>query len=126
MLSVTDPGVLAEHVRQERARLGLTLRSATELARAAHVKIKFQTWHKFERDGKVTPTIRSAVAAAFDWPKDWPENPPALTEWNQHTLLETVTLRVAALEQGQEEIRDLVRQILSELHEDGQGRISRG
>ena len=35
-------------------------------------------WGKFE-DGSVdlTDKVREAVATAFGWPLDWPENPPA-------------------------------------------------
>lgn len=39
------------------------------------------TWSRFEAGvGQLTPGIIQAVARAFDWPTDWPENPPEISQ----------------------------------------------
>lgn len=64
---------LRERVIHERK-----LRFPSQRQASAAGRISNTTWGRFETSGEVTPAIRKAVARAFEWPKDWPENPPPL------------------------------------------------
>lgn len=66
---------LRQRVTAWRTRRGLSIRRAATLG-----GISNETWGRYEETGKLTPTIRSAVASAFGWPADWPENPPVEDE----------------------------------------------
>ncbi len=61
------------------------------------------TLGKIERGSiPITPEMRAAVAAAYDWPEDWVENRPVL---NPPGDLEN---RVARLERDLAAVRDMV------------------
>jgi hypothetical protein len=72
----------------ERRVLGLSQRQAAAAGGTSN-----QTWSRFEESGKVTDAIYAAVIKAFDWPSDWPENPPAATVGE----LDELAARMAAL-----------------------------
>jgi transcriptional regulator with XRE-family HTH domain len=65
---------LLDRVRTEREVRGLSIRQA-----ANGTSVSNTTWNRWERGGGPPPaSIRKAVAEAFGWPLDWPENPPPL------------------------------------------------
>lgn len=66
---------LRERVQHERKMRGLSRRSAAILGGTSN-----QTWGTWENGGNLTDGVRLAVSKAFDWPMDWPENPPAVTQ----------------------------------------------
>jgi transcriptional regulator with XRE-family HTH domain len=71
---------LVERVVAERQRRGLTIRQAAGLT-----DITNTTWSRWENDGGVpSPKLRTAVATAFGWGQDWPENPPPLPVPTDH------------------------------------------
>lgn len=56
---------------------GLSIRQACDAATANGYKVTNTTWSRWEAGtGKLTKGVRSAVAVAFGWANDWPENPP--------------------------------------------------
>lgn len=63
---------LRKRVAHERMMRGaMSIRQAAQLGGTSN-----QTWGVFEKTGTVTAAVRSAVAQAFGWNMDWPENPP--------------------------------------------------
>lgn len=74
------------------------LRGSWSIRRAADESgtISNQTWSVFETNGIVTAKVRVAVAKAFDWPMDWPENLPPVV--NSPDDLDELRRRVAELE----------------------------
>lgn len=64
------PAAPVRRVITERRRRGWSARTAAQVAQISNT-----TWSGFERTGKLTDTIRQAVAEAFGWPVDWPERP---------------------------------------------------
>lgn len=63
---------LVERVQAERRRHAWSVRQA-----ASRGGISNTTWSLFEKDGRVTDSVRRGVAAAFEWSGDWPEELPA-------------------------------------------------
>jgi transcriptional regulator with XRE-family HTH domain len=62
-----------EIVRNERLRRGWSMRRAGEAGGTSHSQ-----WDRIERgEDRRAANTREIVAQAFDWPLDWPENPPA-------------------------------------------------
>lgn len=71
---------LVDRVVAERQRRGLTIRQA-----AASTDITNTTWSRWENEGGApSPKMRTAVAQAFGWEPDWPENPPPLPVPTDH------------------------------------------
>lgn len=68
---------LAGLVARERLRRGLTsVRKAALRASELGAPLSNETWSNFERTGRVTDSVRHAVATTFGWQDDWPEHPP--------------------------------------------------
>jgi transcriptional regulator with XRE-family HTH domain len=66
--------LLIDRVRAERALRNVSVRQAARLTEVSNT-----TWSRWENEGGLpTPTMRKAVADAFGWDADWPENPPPL------------------------------------------------
>jgi transcriptional regulator with XRE-family HTH domain len=73
MDEMTDD-LLVERVRTERELRNLSVRAAVR-----RTQISNTPWSRWENEGgPPSPTMRKAVADAFGWPADWPENPPAV------------------------------------------------
>lgn len=94
--SISDPAAL---VIAERGRRHWSARDAAGAARSKGQAISNTLWSNFEagRSG-LTRTVRLGVAAAFTWPDDWPENPPALTPLSRTDELEDVRRRLDRIE----------------------------
>jgi hypothetical protein len=89
-------GNLNEQVAREREERGWSYSQAGERG-----KLSRETWRVYERDGKLTATVRKGVARAFGWPLDWPENPVTMDAGSGRTaveMLEEVLRRLDALE----------------------------
>jgi transcriptional regulator with XRE-family HTH domain len=88
----TDP---RERVKLERHVRGLSARQASALGGISNT-----TWSEWERndDAPTTDRIRYAVAAAFDWPTTWVEDPPATLPAAESDRIAALERRVAALE----------------------------
>lgn len=81
-------------MRAERNRRALSVRQAAVLGGVSNT-----AWGDMEHGVvDLTPRLRMAVAAAFDWPEDWPET---MTQAPDSTLVE----RIETLEQ---QVRDLL------------------
>lgn len=91
--------------------------SVREITRA--LDITNQTWSLFEKTGRVTDGVRNAVAAAFDWPLNWPEEvppmpkPPRLEELRQ--LQAVVRSHGQQLDELQEAVGNLLGPVLHRL-----------
>lgn len=59
-----------------RVELERRLRFSSDREAAAAGGVANTTWSRFMQTGEVTSGIRRAVATAFGWSMDWPENPP--------------------------------------------------
>ncbi len=87
--------VTSDAVR-ERVTLERTHRAWSVRTAASRGGISNETWGRYEKGGKLTPDMRAAIAKAFDWSADWPENPPTLTappNGNNDSLNEVVRLQ---------------------------------
>lgn len=82
---------LRERVRRERRSCGWSIREA---ATAGHTSNT--TWGRWEAgEIELTPKTTRAIAAAFDWPTTWPDDPPPVTQ--QHDAVAALQEQVAAL-----------------------------
>ena len=113
-------------VRTERTRRGLSIRDAATLG-----KISNTTWGGYEAGGNLTPRVRTAVALAFGWMPDWPENPPApsLPQETVSQLGEIESLQRAqavALAEVLDLLRDVVESLNALRAASGPGRSSGG
>jgi transcriptional regulator with XRE-family HTH domain len=70
-----DEDVLRERVRHEREIMrNMSIRDA-----AGRGGISNTTWGEWESGKrKLSRSVRAAVVRAFNWPEDWPINPPAV------------------------------------------------
>jgi transcriptional regulator with XRE-family HTH domain len=69
------PNNVRQRVARERRLRGLSVRSAAVLGGVSNT-----TWGRWETSGvDLTDGMRVAVARAFGWGSDWPENPPPET-----------------------------------------------
>lgn len=103
---------LADRVRDERLARGWSIRHA--VVESGNL-ITNTWWGKFEdRQQPLTDTIRDAVAAAYKWPKDWPDEvtPPA--------GMADVGAQRSQFEMAQEVARlaDLVRELRASVRDD--------
>lgn len=88
---------LRERVKRERELRGLSLKRAARLAGADFASD--QAWGNWESGtSKLTPYMVRTIANAFEWPMDWPENPPP-------PFTSDVTQRVAELENDVRSLR---------------------
>lgn len=80
-----DDTLARGRVVTERRYRGLSARKAADLGQISNT-----AWSRWERgQAELTGTIRHAVARAFSWPNDWPENlPPEPTGGGYATTLE--------------------------------------
>jgi transcriptional regulator with XRE-family HTH domain len=66
--------LLLQRVRAERELRNLSVRQA-----ARRTEVSNTTWQRWENEGgPPKPAMRKAVADAFGWDADWPENPPPI------------------------------------------------
>jgi hypothetical protein len=108
---------LAGRVAHERRMRALSIRKAAQIGGTSN-----QTWGVFEQTGIVTPSVRAAVSQVFEWPMDWPENPPEIVSLRngdevdalradildtRRQLAELLESRTAALNPEQEAIANL-------------------
>lgn len=102
----------AERVAEERRLRGhLSIRQVS-----AGTSTSNETWSKFERTGIVTPKIRLAVAEAFGWPSDWPEQLPPLPPPEAADALSRLEVAVRALADetaGRQQVEDLSEHLVS-------------
>lgn len=92
-----QPMTAVERVREEVRLRNMSVRQA-----AAAGGISNTTWGDFYTTGIATPKIRDAVARAFGWELDWPDNPPPLPEARDDqvmSMLKTLLNRIDDLEQ---------------------------
>jgi transcriptional regulator with XRE-family HTH domain len=94
-----------ERVSAERRRRGWSARTAAKQAGISNT-----TWSEFEKCGEVTSRIRQAVADAFEWPADWPEQMVPTELAAQQQL-------VAATTANQQSILDKLDELLDELRQ---------
>lgn len=78
-----------QRVLAERRRRGWSARTAAQVAGISNT-----TWSTFERTDIVTDRIREAVADAFGWPRNWPEEPVLAEPTVQQALIEAMDLRM--------------------------------
>jgi transcriptional regulator with XRE-family HTH domain len=92
---------LVERVVAERQQRGLTIRQAAGLT-----DITNTTWSRWENEaGDPSPKLRTAIATAFGWGQDWPENPPPLPVPTDHGVtLADIFDGLNALRDGQIEL----------------------
>jgi transcriptional regulator with XRE-family HTH domain len=96
---------LVERVIAERQQRGLTIRQAAGLT-----DITNTTWSRWENEaGDPSPKLRTAVATAFGWGQDWPENPPPLPVPTDHGVtLADIDEKLEMLIEGRLEIATMV------------------
>lgn len=75
------------------------------------------TWGRYEAGDPLTDTMRLAAAQAFDWPTDWPVNPPTpaepLEDRTALDLLEQIDRKVDGLDELNRRIEKAVYRALS-------------
>jgi hypothetical protein len=71
-----DDGELVARVRAELKLRNWSTRKAEVESGGIASATTFGNW--FAKGGPPTPKVREALARAFEWPDDWPENPPPL------------------------------------------------
>ena len=113
--------VARERVIAERRRRGWSQRRAAVAGGVSNT-----LWNDFEggrvpTDGSRAPTMRHAVADAFGWDLDWPENPPAALVQPSSAAVrqvaeDAVSLVMATMTDGKADILEAVA-VLAELHE---------
>jgi len=87
-MAEADAGDVRARVVQERERRGyFSGRAAATAAANKGARISFTTWNDWESGARqLGDAMRSAVMVLFDWPSDWPENPPPV-EWSPDVSL---------------------------------------
>ena len=85
---------LRERVATERMyRGGMSIREASVAG-----SISNTTWSKWEAgSSELTNKLAAAIARAFDWPADWPSNPPPIQTISQLDDLERKVDRLTVL-----------------------------
>jgi hypothetical protein len=106
MDTTTDPNAAVERVREEVRLRNMSVRQA-----AAAGGVSNTTWGDFYATGIATPKMRDAVARAFDWPLDWPENPPPLPEAREDQLIKLVAALALEVRGLADEVRELRREV---------------
>lgn len=92
---------LAERVRAERLRRGLSMRTASAAGQVSNT-----TWGAFENgSAKLGDSMRRAVATAFSWPIDWPERTPVAYRQDEDVIL-------SRLDEIRSELAELTRLVL--------------
>ena len=104
MDATTDPTAAVERVREEVRLRNMSVRQA-----AAAGGVSNTTWGDYYATGIATPKMREAVARAFDWQLDWPENPPPLPEAREDQLIKLIAERVAKVDRLADEVSALRR-----------------
>jgi hypothetical protein len=118
-----DDEYIRQRVVDERRRLGWSVRRAAEQATAAGAQISNTKWGDYEKGGELG-IMRGAVAAAYGWPIDWPEQAPSVEEppvamWTAveslssvvGTLADLLERQYGQLEQQNEQLELRVEQI---------------
>jgi transcriptional regulator with XRE-family HTH domain len=104
---------IRKRVADERRMRGLSGRAAASLGGIANT-----TWSGFEAGGQLTDGVRRAVAKAFDWHMDWPENPPAeFTQLDGDVLRRMEEQLRAEIAEGDERVDARVRALERSLHD---------
>lgn len=98
-----------QRVIEERRIRGLT--SVRALTRT--LPISNETWSKYERTGYLTHGMRVAVAQAFDWPTNWPEDPPPMPPTPPVDQLRQLRAVVQSQGQAVEELSESVREAIA-------------
>lgn len=99
---------------RQRVRAEMDMRGLSERGTAMRAEISNTTLNKYLVDNRVTKTIRLGLERAFDWPHDWPENPPPMPEAREDQLLTLVAGladQVLQLAVELRELREEVRQL---------------
>ncbi len=100
---------------RERVALERKLRYKSDRAAATAGGVANTTWSRWMNGDDLTDGMRQAVAKAFNWPPDWPENPPPTPLACGDTGGATAEAMTAGL-QYLRRIEDRQRLLLEHLH----------
>ncbi len=104
-LTAIATDAVVERVAAEIRRLNFSMREVERRSGVSNT-----TLAKFFNDGRLTRKVREAFAVAFNWPADWPENPPPLPEAHRDELLTLIAELVAKVDRLADEVSALRRQ----------------
>jgi hypothetical protein len=103
----------ADRVRQELAHRKLSVREAARLV-TGDAYVTNDTWGRFLNTGELGDKLTRAIAAAFGWPLNWPDEPPPLEVRMpvDDPYVVNLTERLDRLEARQERLIELLERLL--------------
>jgi transcriptional regulator with XRE-family HTH domain len=104
---------LVERVGAELRARGLTARQAAVKGGGSNT-----TWSAWlQEGGRPGPTLQQAVAKAFGWSTDWPDNPPPFVTPEQQASIDSLKDEISQL-------RDVVGSLLQQVEELGEANMA--